>query len=76
MPGLSGAAFGAADQTEPGASHGPSGGQSGVGGAADSTSAAGKDTTQGSRGMQPRTGGGNSRGATSPSTGNGGAQGG
>ncbi|MDR5780694.1 hypothetical protein QCE63_14825 [Caballeronia sp. LZ065] len=93
MLGLAGTAC-AADQTQPGASHGPSKGQSaatrhstapaddatgagqtGVGGTANGTNAAGKGTTTGSGGMQPRLNGGNANGSTRPATGNAGAQG-
>ncbi|MDR5821635.1 hypothetical protein [Caballeronia sp. LZ043] len=96
MLGLAGTAS-AADQTQLGASHGPSKGQSaatkhstapaddaigagqtGIGGTANGTNAAGKGTTPGSGGMQPRLNGGkanDSNSSTSPATGNAGAQG-
>jgi hypothetical protein len=99
MLGLSGGAFATADQTQPGASHGPSsaknatgntssstskstsdggptGGESGVGGTANGSQAAGKGTSTGSGGMQPRLdSSGSTNGRTSPATNGGGAQG-
>jgi hypothetical protein len=87
---MAGSAFAAADQTQPGASHGPTtvspstvdspgtdsgaGGGKATGGMPNGTSAAGKGTAQGSGGMQPRIEKGDSNTSTPRST-NGNAQG-